>query len=195
MILYGTRPEKGLEMASMIPAIAVEEALRVPDADAEETGDPQRRRLPRIRFWRVIVLFLAGVYFLIPLYAGMKFSLQNDAGHWSLYAIKAIPGQTGFGAAFWLSMRIAASTMVVAMVLMVPTSVYVHLKLPKMRRVLDFVTILPIVIPPIVLITRSPRRHAPVAQVLALPDDPRLCDLRSTRSSTARSTPGSRPST
>ena len=38
------------------------------------------------------------------------------------------------------------------MVLMVPTAVYVHLKLPRMRRVLDFVTILPIVIPPIVLI-------------------------------------------
>jgi putative spermidine/putrescine transport system permease protein len=140
-------------MAAIIPAIggAVQEALDVSDSDREQTGDPQRRRLPRIRFWRVIVLFLAGVYFLIPLYAGMRFSLQNDAGHWSLYAIKAIPGETGFGAAFWLSMRIAGSTVVLAMVLMVPTSVYVHLKLPKMRRVLDVVTILPIVIPPIVL--------------------------------------------
>jgi len=135
----------------MIPAIAVEEALSVPDSDGEGAGDPQRRRVPRIRFWRGIVLLVAGVYFLIPLYAGMKFSVQNDAGHWSLYAIKDIPSETGFGAAFWLSMRIAGSTMVLAMVLLVPTAVYVHLKLPKMRRILEFVTILPIVIPPIVL--------------------------------------------
>ena len=42
--------------------------------------------------------------------------------------------------------------MVLSIVLMVPTAVYVHLKLPRMRRVLDFVTILPIVIPAIVLI-------------------------------------------
>jgi putative spermidine/putrescine transport system permease protein len=98
------------------------------------------------------VLFLAAVYFLIPLYAGLKFSLQNDNGQFSFYAIKAIPSQTGFSAAFFLSLRLALVTTVLTMVLMVPTAVYVHLKLPKMRRVLDFVTILPIVIPPIVLI-------------------------------------------
>jgi putative spermidine/putrescine transport system permease protein len=95
---------------------------------------------------------LAGVYFLIPLYAGLRFSFQNDAGQFSLYAVKAIPSQTGFSAAFFLSLRLAAVTTVLTIVLMVPTATYVHLKLPKMRRVLDFVTILPIVIPPIVLI-------------------------------------------
>src|SRR6202012_4697793 len=36
--------------------------------------------------------------------------------------------------------------------LMVPTAVYVHLRLPHLRRVLDSITILPIVIPPVVLI-------------------------------------------
>jgi putative spermidine/putrescine transport system permease protein len=135
-------------MASLIPEVATEEVLGVDHV----SGDPQRRRIPRIRFWRGIVLLIAGAYFLIPLYAGIKFSLQNNNGQWSLYAVKAIPQQVGFSAAFWLSMRLAAVTAVLVMVLMVPTAVYVHLKLPKMRRVLDFVTILPIVIPPIVLI-------------------------------------------
>jgi putative spermidine/putrescine transport system permease protein len=66
--------------------------------------------------------------------------------------VRAIPSQSGFTGAFWLSIRLAAVATVLVMVLMVPTATYVHLKLPKMRRLLDFVTILPIVIPPIVLI-------------------------------------------
>ena len=136
-------------MASLIPEIAFEETQGgVPQVE----GDPQRRRLPRLRVWRGVVLFFAGAYFLIPLYAGLRFSFENDAGQFSLYAVKAIPSQTGFSAAFFLSLRLAAVTTVLTMVLMVPTATYVHLKLPKMRRVLDFVTILPIVIPPIVLI-------------------------------------------
>jgi putative spermidine/putrescine transport system permease protein len=35
---------------------------------------------------------------------------------------------------------------------MVPTTIYVHLRLPRLRRLLEGITILPIVIPPIVLI-------------------------------------------
>jgi putative spermidine/putrescine transport system permease protein len=139
-------------MASVIPEIAFEETLgELPQLE----GDPQRRRRPRlrqIRYWRGIVLLIAGAYFLIPLYAGIKFSLQDNSGHWTLYAIKAIPSQVGFSSAFWLSMRLAASTTVGVMLLMVPTAIYVHLKLPKMRRVMDFVTIMPIVIPPILII-------------------------------------------
>jgi putative spermidine/putrescine transport system permease protein len=135
-------------MASLIPEIATEEVLGVPAM----ASDPGRRRLPRIRWWRGVVLFVAAVYFLAPIYAGLRFSFENDAGHLSLYAVKAIPSQAGFSAAFWLSIRLAAVTTVLTMVLMVPTATYVHLKLPRMRRVLDFVTVLPIVIPPIVLI-------------------------------------------
>jgi putative spermidine/putrescine transport system permease protein len=136
-------------MAALIPEIATEEVA----GGIDQVGsDPQTRRSGRIRYWRGVVLFLAAGYFLIPIYAGLKFSFEDDQNHFSLYAVKAIPSQSGFGAAFFLSLRLALVTMVLTMVLMVPTATYVHLKLPKMRRVLDFVTILPIVIPPIVLI-------------------------------------------
>ena len=43
-------------------------------------------------------------------------------------------------------------TWLITMALMLPTTVYVHLRLPRLRRVLESITILPIVIPPIVLI-------------------------------------------
>ena len=52
---------------------------------------PVSRRRPRFRTWRLIVMLLAGAYFLMPIYAGLKFALQNDAGHFSFFAVKALP--------------------------------------------------------------------------------------------------------
>jgi putative spermidine/putrescine transport system permease protein len=100
----------------------------------------------------VVVLFLAGVYFLIPIYAGLKFSLQNIAGNFSFQAFENLPSAPGFSAALALSLKLAFVTIVLSTLLMVPTAIYVHLKLPRMRRIMDVVTMLPIVIPPIVLI-------------------------------------------
>ena len=50
-----------------------------------------------------------------------------------------------------MSIQISAMTWIITMALMVPTTIYVHLRLPGMRRLLESITILPIVIPPIVL--------------------------------------------
>ena len=122
------------------------------DALADLAGDPRPSGRRRPRLWRAVVLGLAGAYFLIPLYAGVRFSVLNDANHLSLYAIKAIPQQVGFSDALVLSIKLAAVTLVLTMALMVPTTIYVHLRLPRLRRVMEFITILPIVIPPIVLI-------------------------------------------
>jgi putative spermidine/putrescine transport system permease protein len=114
------------------------------------TGKPKRRR--HLRWWRAVVLFLAGAYFLIPLYAGIKFSLQNSAGHFSFQAFEKLPSAPLFTDALTLSLKLAVATMVISTLLMVPTAIYVHVRLPQLRRVMDVVTVLPIVIPPIVLI-------------------------------------------
>jgi putative spermidine/putrescine transport system permease protein len=114
------------------------------------TGKPKRRF--HFRWWRFLVLLIVGAYILIPLYAGIKFSLQNDTGGFSDLAYKSLPSAPGFSGALTLSLKLAIATMVVSTLLMVPTSVYVHLHMPRFRRVMDVVTVLPIVIPPIVLI-------------------------------------------
>lgn len=114
------------------------------------TGRAPRRH--KTRWWRMMVMLLAGAYFFLPLFAGIKFALQNIQGKFSFEAVSNLPSAPGFSDAFWLSMRLAIVTVVLSSLLMVPTTVYVHLRLPRMRRVLDFVTVLPIVIPPIVLI-------------------------------------------
>ncbi len=114
--------------------------------------DRFRIRAPRIHVGRAIVLIVAGIYFLLPLYAGFKFALQNNEGHFSFSPFSAIPSQPGLGTALWLSLRLAFVTVAISMLLMVPTVVYMYLKLPRLKPLFETLTLLPIVIPPIVLI-------------------------------------------
>jgi putative spermidine/putrescine transport system permease protein len=93
--------------------------------------------------WRWVILLVAAVYFLIPLWAALRFA--------GIKALGSVVTQAGFADALWLSVRLAIVTTVITIVLMLPTAVYVHLRLPKVRRLLEGITILPIVIPPVVL--------------------------------------------
>jgi putative spermidine/putrescine transport system permease protein len=106
----------------------------------------------RMHWGRGIALFAAAAYFIIPFYGAMQFSLANNNGKFSLQPLTQIADAPGFLSALWLSTQLAVATMVIVMVLMVPTVIYVHLRMPRFRRVMEVITILPIVIPPIVLI-------------------------------------------
>jgi putative spermidine/putrescine transport system permease protein len=125
-------------VATLTPAAADE---------ATSTDNSKKRLRPRQQrsgTWRWVVMLIAGVYFLLPLYAAFRFAGLSGFGD-----VFTTPG---FGSSLWLSLRLAAVTWAISMVLMVPTTVYVHLRMPRMRRLLESVTILPIVIPPVVLI-------------------------------------------
>jgi putative spermidine/putrescine transport system permease protein len=109
---------------------------------------PAPAALPRRRgsfpVWRWVILLVAVVYFLLPLFAAFRFAGASAFG--------SVFTQAGFGSALWLSVKLAVVTWLISMVLMVPTTVYIHLRLPHLRRLLEGITILPIVIPPVVLI-------------------------------------------
>jgi putative spermidine/putrescine transport system permease protein len=94
--------------------------------------------------WRWAILLVAAGYFLLPLWGALRFTGTSAFGD--------VIDQPGFTPALWLSVRLAVVTTLITLVLMVPTTVYVHLRLPRLRRALDSITILPIVIPPVVLI-------------------------------------------
>jgi putative spermidine/putrescine transport system permease protein len=103
--------------------------------------EARRRSFP---VWRWVIFLVSAAYFLIPLYAALRFA--------GLKAFPDIFKQSGFYPAIGLSLRLAVVTTILTLVLMVPTTVYVHLRLPQVRRSMEGITILPIVIPPIVLI-------------------------------------------
>ena len=115
-------------------------------------GRPTKAWFRRVHWGRGLALFLAAAYFLVPFYAAMQFSLQDVNGHFTLQTLTQVAQAPGFYSALWLSTQLAVATMAIVLVLMVPTMIYVHLRMPRFRRVMEVITILPIVIPPIVLI-------------------------------------------
>ncbi len=102
----------------------------------------RKRESPAV--WRWVVLLAAAAFFLIPLLVALRFA--------GIKAFGSVVSQSGFSSSLGLSVRLAVITTLVTIVLMLPTAVYVHLRLPKLRRLLEGITILPIVIPPVVLI-------------------------------------------
>jgi putative spermidine/putrescine transport system permease protein len=116
-------------------------------ADTQVVKAPRRtarQGTARPAIWRWVVLLSAAVYFLVPLLVAFRFAGIKSFG--------SVISQSGFTSSLGLSVRLAVVTTVITIVLMLPTTVYVHLRLPRVRRLMEGITILPIVIPPVVLI-------------------------------------------
>jgi putative spermidine/putrescine transport system permease protein len=108
------------------------------------------RRVPLSGYvWLLIGL----VYFLVPLLATLLFSLQSGAHH--AYSLSAY-GDVVRDGQFWKTLRISAvlalETIGISLVLLVPTAYWVHLRLPRLKPTVEFLSILPFVVPPIILI-------------------------------------------
>jgi putative spermidine/putrescine transport system permease protein len=99
----------------------------------------------------VVVFAVAAVYFLVPLLAAAEFSLRAPGGGYGLASWTAIAGDPVLLSALSTSLWIAVVTAVVVLVLVVPTAVWVRLRLPAAAAVLESATILPIVVPPVVM--------------------------------------------
>jgi putative spermidine/putrescine transport system permease protein len=132
-------------------------------APAQRRARSRRRVSPPV--WRWVILAGAGAFFLLPLYAAFRFA--------GFHAFDQMLHEgNGFYPALWLSLRLAVATTVLELVLMVPTTVYVHLRLPGLRPLMETITILPIVIPPIALIVGvldvAPARLKATPYLLAL---------------------------
>jgi putative spermidine/putrescine transport system permease protein len=103
--------------------------------------------------WRFVVLGVLGLYFLVPIAASVWFTVR-DRGQGGVTArhYTGIPGAEGFAEAFTRSLALAGLTVVLALLLMVPTVVLVNLRLPRLRTAVELLTLMPLVLPPIALV-------------------------------------------
>jgi putative spermidine/putrescine transport system permease protein len=101
---------------------------------------------------RWTVLLSIGAFMLLPLVAMLEFSTRGIGGGRSLEPWLAIGANPDLLAAIWLSVKLAALTVVAMLVLLVPTMVWVQLRLPGLLRLVEFVCLLPLTIPAIVLV-------------------------------------------
>lgn len=110
-----------------------------------------RRRRGRPRLWRVTIFVLAAIFFLGPLLSAFKFSLQLNNGSYGFGNYGQIISNSAVRSSLIRSLEIAGVSAIVVVVLMLPTVVWVRLRRPKLTPVMELVTLLPIVIPPVVL--------------------------------------------
>ena len=128
--------------------------IGVTTAGAVATPAPPRRPGRRgSGAWRMVVLVVLGLYFVVPIAASVLFTVRNGAkGGITGRYYTGIPGAPGFADAFTRSLILAALTVVIVLVLMVPTIVLVDLRLPRLRTTVELLTLLPLVLPPIALV-------------------------------------------
>jgi putative spermidine/putrescine transport system permease protein len=99
-----------------------------------------------------IAIAIGALYFLVPLIGTFEFSLRLRRGEYSFEAYRIVLGDPRFQASFTYSTLLALATIVVGVLLVVPTAYWIRLRLPWLRPIVEFITLLPLVIPAIVLV-------------------------------------------
>jgi putative spermidine/putrescine transport system permease protein len=110
------------------------------------------RRNLRMAAVRWAVILLIGGYLLVPLAAMLEFSTRGANGSRSLDAWLAIGSNEKLLAAIGVSLGTAGLTVIGMLLLLVPTMTWTILRVPRLRRVVEFLCLLPLAIPAIVLV-------------------------------------------
>ncbi|MFM8855988.1 MAG: ABC transporter permease [Actinomycetota bacterium] len=114
------------------------------------------------RFVPTAVLIASFVFFLAPLVTLARFALQNVPtillgwstlfDKWSLSGLTKAFSDPNFWPSLSLTLRLAIGTVAVTLLLVVPTAIWVHLRIPRLRTVIEFLTVLPYMIPAIAMV-------------------------------------------
>jgi len=114
------------------------------------------KRSWKVKTWRYFIILIVGTYLLVPLYAMLDFSTKSFAvapnQSRNLNAFKVIPSQPDLTIAVFRSLVSALIVMALILTLIVPTIVWVHLKLPKLKRAIELICLIPLAIPAIVIV-------------------------------------------
>jgi putative spermidine/putrescine transport system permease protein len=125
-------------------------------APAKRPRGMQARRRRRLNVFRYVVFTVFGLFFLLPLLALLRFSLEgNTLGTWSVSAWKQIASYQGpppLLSAVEITLELAVLTSVTTLVLLVPTMIWIRLRVQWISRAFEFLCLLPLTIPAIVLV-------------------------------------------
>lgn len=109
-------------------------------------------RVRKFPFWSYVWFILGVLYFIMPLLATFEFSLTMERDVVGFKAYEKAFADPDFLQTFGYSVFLAAMTIIVSIILIVPTAYWIRLRLPEARRIVEFITLLPFVIPAIILV-------------------------------------------
>jgi putative spermidine/putrescine transport system permease protein len=140
----------------------------------------RRRRRQAIQRW--VVVTVIGIFFLLPLIAMVEFTTRAPSGSGRTLEVWRTLADVGALAEQYpdlldgveASAGLVVVTVLLMLVLLVPTMIWVRLRLPWLRRPLEFVCLLPLTVPAIVLVVGLAPVYAWVAYFLG-PSSLTLC--------------------
>ena len=111
------------------------------------------RRRARLNVWRGIVFVFLGIFFLTPLYAMAEFTTRGVGNApRNLDAWRQIVTYPDLIGAISISLELAVITSISMLVLLLPTMIWARLRLPRLQRIVEYICLLPLTIPGIVLV-------------------------------------------
>jgi putative spermidine/putrescine transport system permease protein len=127
-------------------------------ASAGRPSGMQVRRRRRLNVFRYVVFTLFGLFFAVPLLAMARFSLEGaKLGTWSLTAWRQIADFQNSGippliSSIEITLELALITCVIVLALLVPTMIWIRLRVQWLARTMEILCLLPLTIPAIVLV-------------------------------------------
>lgn len=113
---------------------------------------PRQRARRRLLSFRAAVFIALGLFFFIPLLSMLEFSTRSFQGGRSLEAWEALGQDALLRSAIITSLELATLTVVLMLVLLVPTMVWVRLRVAGATRTIEFLCLLPLTIPALVIV-------------------------------------------
>ncbi|MDQ3158409.1 MAG: ABC transporter permease subunit [Actinomycetota bacterium] len=113
---------------------------------------PRQRSRRRLTGFRVVVFALLGLFFVVPLLSMLDFSTRTLGGGRDLDAWKALGQDAQLRGAIITSLELSVLTVLAMLILLVPTMVWVRLRVPGATRAIEFLCLLPLTIPALVLV-------------------------------------------
>ncbi|MBX3598021.1 MAG: ABC transporter permease [Rhizobiaceae bacterium] len=104
------------------------------------------------RFIAWTVFLFGCLFFVLPLLGLTEFSLSMRREGYTFDAYRVVLADPQFRATFLYSVMAAVMTIIMGVLIVVPTAYWVRLKMPWLRPVVEFITLLPLVIPAIVIV-------------------------------------------
>jgi putative spermidine/putrescine transport system permease protein len=106
-----------------------------------------------MRAWvRWLILAVFAVYFFGPLASMLDFSTKTVQGGRTWAAWKALVTNDQVLHAIGQSLLLCLTTVALMLVLLVPTMVWVRLRVPRLRRIIEFLCLLPLTVPALVIV-------------------------------------------
>lgn len=125
--------------------------VQTPGARETNSSSSRRRRFRGVgSLWPWLIFILGVLYFILPLIGTFVHSIRTRPDIFLAYRQVLADDKFFFG--LFYSFVVGVVTIIVSLAIIVPTAYWVRLKVPRLRPVVEFVTLMPFVIPPVILV-------------------------------------------